>query len=48
MTRDGWFCVVLFGLALWGMWSMESRIKDLQRRIEKLEGSTKNKSHESN
>ncbi len=37
MNRTESFYIVLFLLALWGMGSMESQIKELKRKVEALE-----------
>ena len=37
MTHFDYLCAALFFLALWGMGSMESQIKELKRKVEALE-----------
>jgi hypothetical protein len=42
MGFDKWFVTILFLLAALEMWSMDSHIKDLRNRIEKLEAEKEN------
>jgi len=37
MSRSDYLCTFLFVLALWAMGSMESQIKELKAKVEKLE-----------